>query len=870
MADYNVSLEVTAKEQVTKTLKNVEKETQKLAKETEKIWWAAEKASGVFSKAFSWVKSSITDTVKAVASWQLIATAITSITQKVWDLAAALNDAVKSADDFWTLASSFDYLAKTVNIDGDAMINELKKVSQWSATTASLMESANKAMALWVAWSVEQMSQLMQIAMVKGQEFGESTTQAFNDMITGLWRNSAMILDNLWIIVDQEEAYQRYADSIWVTVDALTGQEQKQALVNEVIRNSQDDLEQFANVSVSAFDRLDVAQEELKNSIWSALLPIWNELLWEATDSINGITDFLERNMETIKEYWRLAGAILWDIWDLVSETVWEIFDIVETLYSTVSDLIWSFTWLFWDSCDGIKGDLSDLFYVFTLWVQTVVWIIKTAVTFISEIIQVPFNVISDVCTWIVWMVKATVEASWGRREALKNTMINAFIAGANGAINALNRLIEGANDLLGTDIWTFDTLDMVGDGLTIAMDKFEEMKKKIKDDLQKPFKETANVAMDSFNKIQKTYSGRLKADVWTEAFSKIEDTVRDINTWLDNTSKATGKATEKAKEEEEALKELKKEEEERLKLLKDEKKYIYDWIVNWLEESIKNAKWYAQEIEKINNSLDDLYNKKQGDITDAYLKAEEWAKQLEKEYSNIQDVIKYTDKSFLESLSWDYRGVKVDDLLKYMDYQEQMQSAFAYGSDEEKASLQEMIDKKREYNALNDVEKILADYEKEKEALELKKAELEDMYAEEIWKAIELAHTKEEYEKEYQDMLDMDYVKQMKQMDDLIQKARELAAARSSAWMNIVVTWARAEWGPVSAWSTYLVWEKWPELFVPKTSGEIVPNEDLNKGGGDINISINGTTVNNQSDIDSLVDTLIRRIKLERNFWIA
>jgi hypothetical protein len=30
--------------------------------------------------------------------------------------------------------------------------------------------------------------------------------------------------------------------------------------------------------------------------------------------------------------------------------------------------------------------------------------------------------------------------------------------------------------------------------------------------------------------------------------------------------------------------------------------------------------------------------------------------------------------------------------------------------------------------------------------------------------------------------MLDMDYVKQMKQMDDLIQKARELAVARSSA----------------------------------------------------------------------------------------
>ena len=95
-------------------------------------------------------------------------------------------------------------------------------------------------------------------------------------------------------------------------------------------------------------------------------------------------------------------------------------------------------------------------------------------------------------------------------------------------------------------------------------------------------------------------------------------------------------------------------------------------------------------------------------------------------------------------------------------------------------------------------------------------------------------------------------------------------AEHRVSSILASRAEWARAEGWPVSAWSNYLVWEKWPELFVPKTSGEIVPNEDLNKGGGDINISINGTTVNNQSDIDSLVDTLIRRIKLERNFWIA
>jgi carbohydrate-selective porin OprB len=38
-----------------------------------------------------------------------------------------------------------------------------------------------------------------------------------------------------------------------------------------------------------------------------------------------------------------------------------------------------------------------------------------------------------------------------------------------------------------------------------------------------------------------------------------------------------------------------------------------------------------------------------------------------------------------------------------------------------------------------------------------------------------------------------------------------------------------RAEWWPVSSWTTYLVWEKWPELFSPWTSGYITPNNKLN-----------------------------------------
>jgi len=80
---------------------------------------------------------------------------------------------------------------------------------------------------------------------------------------------------------------------------------------------------------------------------------------------------------------------------------------------------------------------------------------------------------------------------------------------------------------------------------------------------------------------------------------------------------------------------------------------------------------------------------------------------------------------------------------------------------------------------------------------------------------------------------------------------------------------WARANWWPVYAWNKYLVWEKWPELFVPSQSGKIVPNNEITNNNW-IEINISWVSVRNDSDIQTLTDEIIRRIKLEKNFWIA
>jgi hypothetical protein len=50
-----------------------------------------------------------------------------------------------------------------------------------------------------------------------------------------------------------------------------------------------------------------------------------------------------------------------------------------------------------------------------------------------------------------------------------------------------------------------------------------------------------------------------------------------------------------------------------------------------------------------------------------------------------------------------------------------------------------------------------------------------------------------------------------------------------------------RAAGGPVMRGTTYLVGEQGPELFTPSSSGSIIPNNALSRGGSTINLTVNG-----------------------------
>jgi phage-related minor tail protein len=76
-----------------------------------------------------------------------------------------------------------------------------------------------------------------------------------------------------------------------------------------------------------------------------------------------------------------------------------------------------------------------------------------------------------------------------------------------------------------------------------------------------------------------------------------------------------------------------------------------------------------------------------------------------------------------------------------------------------------------------------------------------------------------------------------------------------------------RAEGGPVNAGGAYMVGEKGPELFVPSSSGSIVPNGAMGSSGG----GSGGVTVNyniaagvSRAELVPILEQERRRLKAE------
>ena len=170
--------------------------------------------------------------------------------------------------------------------------SKLDKALDGTVDKLTLMEQANNAMLLGIADSDDQMAQLFDMAQRLAEAVGQDATFGINSLVTGLGRQSKLMLDNLGIMVDVEGANKSYAETLGKTTTQLTDQERKQAFINETIKQGRElvgGLGEESDTAARKMQRFSTSVTNLKLAIGDALIESG------ALDQLDRFTRFIDR-----------------------------------------------------------------------------------------------------------------------------------------------------------------------------------------------------------------------------------------------------------------------------------------------------------------------------------------------------------------------------------------------------------------------------------------------------------------------------------------------------------------------------------------------------------------------------------------------
>ena len=221
---------------------------------------ALNKASGEINKVKTEIKG-VGDTGKVAeggvkgfgASLSSVIGTAAMVAGAVAGVSVAIKEVIEAAKEgaaFQRMEEASASLARSLDADMSDILEALREASLGMVSDFDLMQAASRAMMLGVSADSEQLAQLMEVAALRGRAMGISTTQAFNDIVTGIGRASPHILDNLGIVIDAEGKYQAYAEAVGKTAEELTKAEKTQALLNGVLESSKGLLEETGGLTL--------------------------------------------------------------------------------------------------------------------------------------------------------------------------------------------------------------------------------------------------------------------------------------------------------------------------------------------------------------------------------------------------------------------------------------------------------------------------------------------------------------------------------------------------------------------------------------------------------------------------------------------
>lgn len=152
----------------------------------------------------------------------------------------------------------------------------------------TIKQLANTAKALGI--STDQFAKLTSVATAAAKTLGKDVTEALQDVITGVARQSKPILDNVGILVSVEQANAKYAAALGKTAASLTDAEKQQAFFNAVLEAGAPVIEQVGagmDGAAADFARLATSLTEAKNALSVLLAELLSPAAREAADVLS-------------------------------------------------------------------------------------------------------------------------------------------------------------------------------------------------------------------------------------------------------------------------------------------------------------------------------------------------------------------------------------------------------------------------------------------------------------------------------------------------------------------------------------------------------------------------------------------------------
>jgi hypothetical protein len=213
------------------------------------------------------------------------------------------------------LAIGFERLGETAGISS-TLLNELDDATMNTVSSIDLMKSANQALLLGI--DPDALPAMFEGAAKVAVATGQTTTQAINDITTGIGRQSRMILDNLGIIVKTEEANRAYAESIGKVVSELTEEEKKLAFTKSAIDAlalSSESIGEIEDTLAIQTGQLKKEYDELVISLAKSLVPALKKVVSSFNETIE-----LSKQIRTEEQLAKISKMSAIEIQEMFNE----------------------------------------------------------------------------------------------------------------------------------------------------------------------------------------------------------------------------------------------------------------------------------------------------------------------------------------------------------------------------------------------------------------------------------------------------------------------------------------------------------------------------------------------------------------------